>query len=70
VTGDVDLSTDQGRLVARIMGAVARAEVERKGKRQKSANEQRARNGNHRHVDDPLPGATGLLDAAGPVSNA
>jgi DNA invertase Pin-like site-specific DNA recombinase/cytochrome c553 len=30
VTGDVDLSTDTGRLVARITGAVARAETERK----------------------------------------
>lgn len=45
VTGEVDLSTDQGRLIARIMGAVARAEVERKSARQKLANEQRARNG-------------------------
>jgi DNA invertase Pin-like site-specific DNA recombinase len=45
VTGDVDLSTDQGRLVARIMGAVARAEVERKSARQKAANQQKANNG-------------------------
>lgn len=45
VTGEVDLSTAQGRLVARIMGAVARNEVEHKSARQKSANEQRARNG-------------------------
>ncbi len=42
VTGDVDLSTDNGRLFARIKGAVARAEVERKSARQKAANRQRA----------------------------
>lgn len=30
VTGDVDLSTDNGRLIARITGAVAKAETERK----------------------------------------
>lgn len=35
VTGDVDLSTDTGRLVARITGAVARAETERKVARSK-----------------------------------
>lgn len=41
VTGDVDLSTDNGRLFARIKAAVARAEVERKSARQKSATRQR-----------------------------
>jgi DNA invertase Pin-like site-specific DNA recombinase len=45
VTGEVDLITAQGRLVARIMGAVARNEVEHKSARQKAANHQRARNG-------------------------
>jgi Resolvase, N terminal domain len=30
VTGDVDLSTDNGRLIVRLTGAVARAEVEQK----------------------------------------
>lgn len=45
VTGDIDLTTDVGRMVARILAAVARAEVERKGARQKRANEQRARQG-------------------------
>lgn len=45
VTGEVDLSTDTGRLVARITGAVARAEVERKGARQKRAALQRAESG-------------------------
>lgn len=41
VGGDVDLSTDNGRLFARIKGAVARSEVERKSARQKAAGEQR-----------------------------
>ncbi|MFE3060557.1 recombinase family protein [Nocardia sp. NPDC059239] len=45
VTGDVDLSTDNGRLFARIKGAVAKAETERKGARQVEANAQRARMG-------------------------
>lgn len=42
VTGDVDLATDNGRLFARIKGAVAMAEVERKSARQRTAAEQRA----------------------------
>lgn len=41
VGGDIDLSTDNGRLYARIKGAVARAEIERKSARQKAANIQR-----------------------------
>lgn len=41
VGGDTDLSTDGGRLFARIKGAVAKAEVERKAARQKRANQQR-----------------------------
>lgn len=45
VTGDVDLSTDNGRLFARIKGAVARAEVERKSARQKRAARQSAESG-------------------------
>ena len=40
VTGDCDLSTDNGRLFARIKGAVAMSEVERKSARQKSAHKQ------------------------------
>jgi DNA invertase Pin-like site-specific DNA recombinase len=43
VTGDVDLATDNGRLFARIKGAVAMAEVERKSARQKAAAEQKAK---------------------------
>lgn len=44
-SGDIDLTTDTGRMVARILAAVARAEVERKGARQKLANAQRAAEG-------------------------
>lgn len=45
VTGDVDLGTHNGRLYARIKGAVARAEVDQKSARQKAANEQIAGTG-------------------------
>ncbi|WP_432482536.1 recombinase family protein [Kineococcus esterisolvens] len=45
VSGDIDLTTDVGRMVARILAAVARAEVERKGARQRLANRQRAAEG-------------------------
>jgi DNA invertase Pin-like site-specific DNA recombinase len=45
VTGEVDLSTDDGRFMARIMGAVARKEVERKAVRQKRQSLQRAQSG-------------------------
>jgi len=40
--GEADLSTDAGRLFARIKASVARAEVERKGQRQRRAAQQRA----------------------------
>ena len=42
VTGEVDLSTDDGRFMARIMAAVARKEVERKKVRQQRQSLQRA----------------------------
>lgn len=45
VSGDIDLSTDPGRLMARVLGAFARGEVERKGQRQRDANKQKAQNG-------------------------
>jgi site-specific DNA recombinase len=48
VNGDLDLTTDQGRLVARILGSVARGESERKASRQRLANEQRAARGEPR----------------------
>lgn len=43
--GEADLSTDNGRLFARIKASVARAEVERKAVRQRSAAAQRAEHG-------------------------
>jgi site-specific DNA recombinase len=43
--GEADLSTDGGRMFARIKIAVARAEIERKSARRRSANAQRAENG-------------------------
>ena len=45
VSGDVDLSTAQGRLVARLKGAVARHEIEHKVARQKRAAKQKAEKG-------------------------
>lgn len=45
VSGDLDLGTDMGRLVGRILASVARGEVERKGTRQRRANRQRAEQG-------------------------
>jgi DNA invertase Pin-like site-specific DNA recombinase len=45
VAGDLDLSTDAGRLVARILGSVAQGEVERKSTRQKRAGRQAAEAG-------------------------
>jgi|RhiMethySRZTD1v2_1073278.scaffolds.fasta_scaffold31447_4 site-specific DNA recombinase len=45
VTGDLDLTTDTGRLLGRILASVARGEVERKSARQIAANEQRAAEG-------------------------
>ncbi|MGH8571086.1 MAG: recombinase family protein, partial [Gammaproteobacteria bacterium] len=42
VSGDIDLSTDAGRLVGRILASVARSEMERKGARQRRARLQAA----------------------------
>lgn len=42
VDGDIDLSTDSGRLVGRILASVARGEMERKSKRQKLESTQAA----------------------------
>lgn len=50
VSGDLDLTTDAGRLVGRILASVARGEVERKGARQRAANEQRASQGKPPHT--------------------
>jgi site-specific DNA recombinase len=43
--GDLDLGTSAGRMLARILGSVARQESEHKGERQKIANMQRANAG-------------------------
>jgi site-specific DNA recombinase len=43
--GDLDLSTDTGRMIARILGSVATGEVERKSTRQKLAAAQAAKAG-------------------------
>lgn len=45
LNGEADLTTDGGRMYARIKAAVARAEVERKSVRHKRANRQRAEQG-------------------------
>ncbi|HTT55232.1 MAG TPA: recombinase family protein [Streptosporangiaceae bacterium] len=47
-SGEIDLSHDQGRLVARLLTSVAKAETERKGARHRDANEQAARAGKRR----------------------
>lgn len=44
-TGDIDLTTDTGRMIARILAAVARQEVERKAARQRLAHVQRRQEG-------------------------
>lgn len=44
-TGDIDLTNDMGRMVARILAAVARGEVERKSARRALADAKRAREG-------------------------
>jgi site-specific DNA recombinase len=48
VSGDLNLDTDAGRLVARILGSVAQGEVERKSTRQKRAALQAAQQGRPR----------------------
>ena len=50
----IDLGTDSGRLAARILVAVAKAEQERKSERQKLANEAAAVNG-RRRLGTPRP---------------
>jgi DNA invertase Pin-like site-specific DNA recombinase len=63
VTGDCDLSTDNGRLHARIKGVVGKAETERKSTRQRSAAKQKAEAGKPQWRN-----AFGYLDTAdGPV---
>lgn len=45
VTGDLDLSNDQGQTVARILGAISKGEMLRKSARQRAAAKQRAEHG-------------------------
>lgn len=52
--GEADLTTDGGRLFARVKSAVARSEVERKGARQHRAHVQRAAMGKPPHGVRPL----------------
>ncbi|BDB44546.1 hypothetical protein IWGMT90018_49920 [Mycobacterium kiyosense] len=54
--GEADLTTDAGRMFARVKLAVARAEVDRKSRRQRDALSQRARLGR-----PPLGGAIDRL---------
>jgi site-specific DNA recombinase len=55
VAGDLDLSTSDGRLRARIMGAVAEHEGERKGERMRREREQHARAGKPHHGGGARP---------------
>lgn len=54
VSGDLDLSTASGRLIARILGSVAQGEVETKAGRQRLANRQAAEAGKGR-MGTPQP---------------
>lgn len=56
--GEADLTTDAGRLFARIKLAVARSEVERKGQRQRRAQQQRAEMGRPYRGGNRLTGYT------------
>jgi hypothetical protein len=53
VDGSHDLSTENGRMFARIKASVARQESEHKAKRQKFSNEQRAKMGRPPHTVGP-----------------
>jgi DNA invertase Pin-like site-specific DNA recombinase len=69
-SGDLDLSTDAGRLVARILGAVGRGEMERKSRRQRDAARQRAETGRAWWSSRPFgyqvePGPDGQWSSAG-----
>ena len=55
VTGDADLSTDNGRLYARIKGAVGKSEIERKAARQRRPPARRPRTGCHSGPGVRLP---------------
>ncbi|UWW09413.1 recombinase family protein [Mycolicibacterium brumae] len=52
--GDLDLSNSSGRMLARILGSVARAESEHKGERHRRANEQAAAAGKWSTANRPF----------------
>lgn len=52
--GDLDLSTSAGRMVARILGSVARQESEHTAERRKRANAQKAANGTWQTANRPF----------------
>ncbi|OMC44101.1 serine recombinase [Mycobacterium sp. IS-2888] len=52
--GDLDLSTSAGRMVARILGSVARQESEHTSERRKRANAQKAANGKWQTANRPF----------------
>lgn len=72
-TGDIDLTTDVGRMVARILAAVAAAETERKAERQILANDQRVSEGRPQWIRRPFgyePDGTLREDEAAAVRKA
>src|SRR6478672_284058 len=67
--GDLDLSNSSGRMLARILGSVARQESEHKGERQRAANVQRAATGRWQTANRPfgytvIPAIRGLRPQA------
>lgn len=66
--GEADLSTDGGRMFARVKAAVARSEIERKGARHRRANQQRTEagrpHGGRRRYGYELDGVTPREDEA------
>jgi hypothetical protein len=67
--GDLDMSNSSGRMLARILGSVARQESEHKGERQRAANVQRAAVGKCQTANRPfgytvIPAIRGLRPQA------
>jgi site-specific DNA recombinase len=69
VGGDVDLSTPQGRMIARIKGAVARHEVEQMGRRVKRAQLQTAQAGGFHGGRRPYGYEGAVKDEHGVITN-
>jgi site-specific DNA recombinase len=53
-SGDIDLSNSGGRMIARILGSVARQESEHKGERHRRANQQKAQRGEWQAANRPF----------------